>query len=144
MTAGVILNVSSQLVTVDCCMCGLLFAMPKELDDKLRRMGPSGTFWCPGCGKSQHYMSKSWEQQLAEAQAATVRERERRQAAEADHRQTELRLRAQRGVTTRLKNKINAGQCPCCTEKFPDLARHMLEQHPDYDPDAELSADERE
>lgn len=39
---------------------------------------------------------------------------------------------AQRGVLTRLKNRVAAGVCPCCHRSFKQLSEHMKMKHPDY------------
>ena len=45
---------------------------------------------------------------------------------------TVRRLNAQRANVTKLKKRISAGVCPCCTRTFSNLSRHMATQHPDY------------
>lgn len=42
------------------------------------------------------------------------------------------RLSAQRGVTTRIKNRVKHGVCPCCQRTFRQLAAHMKSKHPDF------------
>lgn len=47
-------------------------------------------------------------------------------------RETERQLSATRGVVTRIKNRVSKGVCPCCNRSFGNLARHMLNEHPDF------------
>jgi DNA repair exonuclease SbcCD ATPase subunit len=47
-------------------------------------------------------------------------------------RDTEKSLIAQKGVTTRIKNRASNGVCPCCNRTFQNLARHMHTKHPDF------------
>lgn len=45
---------------------------------------------------------------------------------------TERRLSAQRGMVTRIKNRVGHGVCPCCSRSFENLQRHMKTKHADY------------
>ena len=36
--------------------------------------------------------------------------------------------------TARLKKRINAGVCPCCSRTFSNVARHMKTKHPNVVP----------
>lgn len=47
-------------------------------------------------------------------------------------------IAAQRGQTTKLKNRIAKGVCPCCQRSFQNLKRHMESQHPDFSTGMEL------
>ena len=40
-----------------------------------------------------------------------------------------------KGVVTRTKKRIAKGKCVRCSHEFPDLATHMAEVHPDFDPE---------
>jgi hypothetical protein len=46
--------------------------------------------------------------------------------------EVERRLSATKGVVTRLRNRVGAGVCPCCTRTFGNLARHMQSEHPSF------------
>jgi hypothetical protein len=35
-------------------------------------------------------------------------------------------------VATRIRNRIAAGVCPCCTRTFKNVARHIKDKHPTY------------
>ncbi len=48
------------------------------------------------------------------------------------HRSTGRQLSAQRGVVTRIKNRVGHGVCPCCTRSFQNLKNHMANKHPAY------------
>jgi hypothetical protein len=65
----------------------------------------------------------AWATERAESQARAL--------VSAEH-----RLRATRGVVTKIKRRVAHGVCPCCQRTFKDLARHMEGQHPDYAKDA--------
>lgn len=50
---------------------------------------------------------------------------------------TERRRRAAKGQLTKTLNRIKAGMCVICNQQFPDVERHMAEEHP-YEPTATL------
>lgn len=92
------------------------------------------TFYCPNGHKltfGDNELDKLKKQlareetRRAQAQAYASDQRERANA-------TERRLSAQKGVTTRLKNRVSKGVCPCCNRHFVDLERHMKGQHPEF------------
>lgn len=120
----------TQLVTETCCNCGVMFAMPEALQERaLRQRGPGGCqFYCPN-GHPQHYTGKT-DLEKANERLQWERERAARLSAELD--QTTASLRAQRGVTTKLKRRIAGGVCPCCKRSFKNLHRHMAGQHPEF------------
>jgi hypothetical protein len=120
----------TQLVTQTCCDCGVMFAMPEALRERaLQHRGPAGhQFYCPN-GHAQHYLGKT-DLEKANVQLQWERERAARLSAELE--QTTASLRAQRGVTTKLKKRIAGGVCPCCKRSFKDLYRHMAGRHPDF------------
>lgn len=136
-TRGITVSATAELITEECCCCGVLFAMPVELKRQCRdQPGPGGkSFYCPN-GHSQHYTGKSKAQVerergdrlarwLEAANARATSEYDQRQAAERSN-------RALRAVNTRTRKRIAAGLCPCCRRTFQDLAKHMAGQHPDY------------
>lgn len=94
-----------------------------------RRRADHKNFYCSTCGYTNHYPGESdveRERRLraaAEDQRNTLRDRCER---------AQRRLTAQRGVTTRIKNRIGKGICPCCNRTFKNLQRHMRNQHPHF------------
>jgi hypothetical protein len=113
-----------ELTVVDCCNCGMRFAMTTNLNQRLRNK-PGSTFYCPA-GHSQHYTGKSAEQKLADAEAREVALRDQLHAAEADAEATRVRL-------LRDRHRFANGVCPCCNRSFENVRRHMTTKHPDYD-----------
>lgn len=106
---------SLTLVTLDCCNCGVTFAFPQTLRDRLKANGEF--FYCP-LGHSQHF-------------TRTEAQRLRELLEQANRRNTELVdevARAQR-ETKRIEKRIHAGVCPCCNRTFQNLARHMATKH---------------
>jgi hypothetical protein len=125
--------VQSEAIT--CCHegCGLSFAAPQHWVTKRRE---DHTWWyCPN-GHRQYFSAQSeaeklraerdrLAQRIAERDDEVKRQRELREA-------TERQLSAQRGVVTRIKNRVGHGVCPCCSRTFQDLQRHMKTKHADY------------
>lgn len=107
-------------------------AMAKRNDDKTQ------TIYCP-YGHPWHYTPQReldeqekirqerdrLRQRLAEKDDYIREERERREHAERS-------ASAYKGKVTRLKNRAQAGLCPCCNRSFQNLHRHMQTQHPDF------------
>lgn len=126
----------SDLVEESCFQCGVVFAMPRTLHNTCRR--DKQTFYCPN-GHGQAYtqseadrLRAALQKQQQETEAAKAQaERERRWRLEGadERRHLERRLAAQRGVTTRMKNRVAAGVCPCCNRTFTNLQRHMATKH---------------
>lgn len=134
---GITVTATAELVTEECCRCGVLFAMPADLKERcLDNPGPNGRqFYCPN-GHSQHYTGKSKAQQERERADRLARRVDGLQTQlthEADQRQAaERSARALRAVNTRTRRRIAAGVCPACRRSFKDLAAHMQGQHPEY------------
>lgn len=127
-------------LVVERCWCGIQHAVPRNLVEKQRREHeenrPQTAIYCPlghTWVRSGPSKAKQLEQQVArerawrdQAEARAREERERRA-------RTERQLSAQRGVTTRIKNRVAKGVCPCCNRHFENLQRHMATQHPGYE-----------
>jgi hypothetical protein len=127
------ITASTTLHIHECCVCGITFAYPDELDDYAREHssaapGKTATITCPA-GHTWHYTGRNEEQKLQERL-----ERERRRAGRlaAERDQAEASARAHKGHATRLKNRAQAGMCPHgCNRHFKDLERHCKNKHPD-------------
>lgn len=113
----------TKLATEECCNCHVLFAMPAELQERLRKS--QANFYCPA-GHPQHYTGPTPEQKLrdelarkdamleaAEARAAKVRV-ERDQVCKAH---------------SRMRARVMNGVCPCCNRTFQNLMAHMRTEH---------------
>lgn len=125
----------TTFVPVTCCHreCGMTFALPDSWVT-LRR-ADHAWWYCPN-GHSQRWSGKSEAERLRDEKAALERslqwerdakERATRRAVSAEH-----SARAHKGATTRIRNRVAAGCCPCCNRTFQNLARHMKGQHPDF------------
>jgi hypothetical protein len=119
-----------------CYRCGVVFGMPRALHNTCRR--DKQTFYCPN-GHGQAYTTseadelrarlQKQEQATSIARAEAERERRWRLEAAEERRHLERRLAATRGATTRLKNRVANGVCPCCNRTFVNLQRHMATKH---------------
>ena len=109
-----------------CSECGLVSGLADEFIAARRK--DHGTFYCPN-GHSQYFPQKNEAEQLRgqleAARSLANREAQRREAAERQR-------NAYKGHATRLKNRVAAGKCPCCSEQFPDVAAHVAQAHPGY------------
>ena len=120
-------------LTVVGCWCGIKHAIPEGLYRKAKS-DPNFNVHCP--------LGHSFVYRVSD----TVKERERadRLAQQLASARDDVRIariettaarnreRAQKAAKTRIKNRVAAGVCPCCTRSFQNLARHMAGQHPDW------------
>lgn len=116
-----------------CCACGVEFAMPVAMQERLRRT--HALFYCPA-GHGQHYTAETAEEKARkEVERLTRRLEFKQHEVEAANRATEREQRrasAAKGVTTKLRKRIATGKCPCCRASFADLREHIASEHPDY------------
>lgn len=133
-----------RLVPVSCYKCGVWFGMDSEHNATAVRLGPQITFYCPN-GHGQSYT----EGEAGRLRDELARQKHQTEQAKADRdwwqgraktlqavgESTERRLRAHKGVVTKLKKRVSKGVCPCCHQKFKDLRDHMAAQHPDWNPE---------
>lgn len=132
MSEGLALQVGLQFVTVECCSCHMVYAVDQRTRERWLASGES--FYCPA-GHRQHYATSTvqkLERQLEQQRHEIERQERRARRAEAEAKIAGYRERAQKAAKTRLKNRLAAGVCPCCTRTFQNLAAHMKTQHPDF------------
>jgi hypothetical protein len=136
-------NVTVTLVVETCYRCGVVFGMPTDF--KQQRLKDRESFYCPN-GHGQVYTGKTEEQKLRDQLAAEKHAREqadanakylsgRISALHDEKGRVERKLRGTRAVVTRMKRRAVAGRCPCCSDQFKDLERHMKTKHPNFDPE---------
>lgn len=141
-----------QMTDLECSACGMPFCISADFERRRREDGQK--FFCPS---GHHNVYTESELDRVRKQLAIkdreienrIKQTEREKAAhdqtKTELRETERRRRAAKGVATRLKNRINAGTCPCCDQAFPDLHQHMTEAHPDFNaPEPEEEGDTAE
>lgn len=112
--------------THTCRNCGGTYALNAEYDRERR---VDGKWWnCPYCPSSWHYGDGELEKvkkQLAQEQ----QQHDQTRAARDEFKRSYI---GQKAATTRLKNRLSKGTCPCCDQQFDDLADHMKTAHPDF------------
>lgn len=135
------LTFSRTLYTQEYCVCGITFAVPEDFDK--RRRNDHASFFCPA-GHPHTYTAKS---ELARAREELTRTRAcmDKVQAEADFQRDranrgDRQIRARKAVTTRLRNRLQSGLCPCCSHVFKDLKRHLRAEHPKWNPERAAEA----
>lgn len=121
--------VQLDLEVINCWVCGCTFAMSSALKENMRSRGE--TLYCPkGCklGLGEPQWKKEMDRLKQSEDYYRQRSIENRELAN----RTERRLKATRGVVTRIKNRVGNGVCPCCNRTFTNLQQHMHNQHPDF------------
>jgi len=120
------------LLALHCAGCGVLFALPSHLEQEVRRT--HATFYCPN-GHNNYFPAET----EAERYKRLYEQSERRAGANYDRAEdAEKRLRATKGVVTKLRKRIVAGVCPFgCRRHFADLERHVASKHPNQHLEAE-------
>lgn len=111
-----------ELVTESCTACGVIFAIPYDLRERLFKDGT--TFYCPNGHRL--WFGKSEADKLRHRLDQTEAELERQRASTNG---ALLQLRAQKGHNTRLRKRIQNGVCPECHRHFENLERHMKTKH---------------
>ena len=137
---GHTIQVAVDLITEECCNCGVLFAMTKDFkDEKLKyRNSPNRkTFYCPN-GHPQFYMGETEEQKLKRELAQAQKDKDwyersyKTARQQAEHERN--RANGYKGHATRISKRVKNGVCICCNRTFADLARHMATKHPTFTP----------
>jgi hypothetical protein len=124
---GYAVNIDTQLAfeTIECCNCGVIFAVLDDFKRNLHKTKQS--FYCPN-GHSQSYTESTAEKlrkELAAKEQALAWEKERTAS-------LNKQLTKERKASARLKRRVSVGVCPCCQRTVSQLARHMQTQHPEF------------
>jgi hypothetical protein len=117
---------SQTLVTEECYLCGVLFAMPDDLRAQLLAHHDR-SFYCPN-GHGQHYTGPTEAERMRAQRDELARElasaHEDTRAARAAHAVTKAQL-------SRARKRADAGVCQHCHRSFQNVARHVARQHPE-------------
>jgi len=118
-----------ELSTEVCCSCGVVFAMPTDM--QRRRRNDHNSFFCPA-GHSQRYVGETEEDRLKRELA-----REQDLRINAQHQASSARSSLARVTKAhrKMRQRVMNGVCPCCTRSFSNLREHMKSQHPDFNDD---------
>lgn len=123
-----------EMTDITCGKCGAVYALSERYRQKCYQ---DGTGWhCPYCQVGWGYLGntevKRLQAELRDVQRSKQWAEERAARLEQRAVTAEHQARAQKAAKTRLKNRIGAGVCPCCTRSFENLQRHMKNQHPEF------------
>ena len=118
------ISTTVKLVTEECCACGIVFAMPQQVNERLRTKG--GTFYCPN-GHSQVYTEPDIE---------VLRKKLLAEQQHSQHLETQLNgaldnLNTTKKELRRTKRRVNDGVCPYCRRHFTNVERHIHCKHPE-------------
>lgn len=129
-TRGTEVELLVKLVIEECCNCGVVFAMTRELRD--RRQGDKQSFYCPN-GHGQSYTGKSkadLERELKDARRDTEWYQQAERTARDRAALAERQNAARKGAITKMRKRAEAGACPFgCKRHFLNLERHVARQH---------------
>jgi len=126
MPATIILAISFEAIV--CANCGMHFCLDSATYNRLRKDHLS--FYCP-MGHSQHFAAESAEEKLRRERDRLVQNAARLEDEIAIEKR---RTAAAKAEITKIRNRVNAGVCPCCNRTFQNLAKHMKGKHPDVVP----------
>ena len=118
-----VLELPVRLVTVNCGVCGGVYAINERYHEHHRERG--GYWRCP-------YGEHSWGfdpqgSELAQLKRKLAEEEARKQRALVEANEQ----RAAREKAERKLKRVARGACPCCKRTFVNLARHMAAKHPE-------------
>jgi len=117
------ISTTVKLVTEECCACGILFAMPQQVNERLRTKG--GTFYCPN-GHSQVYTEPDIEVLKRKLRAAENRSN----TLESQLNGALDDLATNKKELRNVKRRAHSGTCLHCRRHFENLERHMKTKHP--------------
>ncbi len=121
---------TGTLAHMECGKCGVMFGMTPQFIQERRE--DHRTWYCPN-GHHRHYPAKNTEERLR----AQLRSAENTLAYRTDQLDMSRRSAAAiKGHATRLRRKIERGECPECGQVFKRLATHMKAKHPASDSEA--------
>ncbi len=118
------ISTTLKLVTEECCACGIVFAMPQQVNERLRTKG--GTFYCPN-GHSQVYT----EPDIEVLRKKLLAEQQRSQNLETQLNGALDNLNTTKKELRRTKRRVNAGVCPYCRRHFANVEKHIHCKHPE-------------
>ncbi len=131
-------------VIASCPTCSTKHTLPESLYETARaRRGPSGTWvYCPH-GHRWHYTEGESEKdklrrERNQLQQLLARKDDDLNRLRESERAAWRSASAHKGQVTKLKNRSKAGVCPCCNRTFKQLAAHMKNKHPNFDPEEPL------
>ena len=127
-------DVITELVVWECPVCGIVYGVPKDFADSLRRTG--GHYYCPNGDRLSWRKTESDElrEKLKTEQKASAFWRSQTVAAESREATAKRQAAAAKGQLTKLRKRTGHGVCPVkdCKRSFANVRRHVEHQHPEY------------
>lgn len=127
------IEMSVDLEATNCCICGIVFAVPTGWHRSRREK--KDLFYCP----SGHQLAYTGEQETDRLRKQVVARQAEldRMKADRDHEReraeaAKRQAAAARGQVTKIRKRLSAGLCPCCNRFFDKLQRHLQTQHPEF------------
>lgn len=123
-------TLSLKLTLVHCANCAAPFAVTEDYQSRRRK--DHKPFYCPS-GHQNVYSGETEEEKRIRQLESRALSAERSAASwRTTAENAERKRRAAKGQLTKIKKRVAAGVCPCCSRTFQNLARHMKGQHPDF------------
>ena len=118
-----------------CCQCKTQFCITDDFRKVAMERCETFQFYCPH-GHPQHYVRGESELEKIRRERDQFKQQiaERDDALREAHDKTSRIVAAARGEITKMKKRAHAGMCPCCNRSFANMARHMKQKHPAFDP----------
>ena len=121
---------NGRLTVVNCCNCGIVYAIPEEVQRRLLRFSSDSypnnyaSTTCPN-GHGWHYTEDE------EGKSRRRAEQAERELATARQQRDEARAETARVTkeSARLAKRIHSGVCLHCNRTFQNVARHMQSKH---------------
>lgn len=107
--------------------CGHTILMTREHYDACKADGR--TWFCTVCGCSRVFVGETEAAKLRRERDAAL---QREETLRFERDQARLALVKKSKEAQRLKKRVAAGVCPCCTRSFQNLRRHMATKHPEH------------
>lgn len=127
MERGLTYTKTVTMITEVCCNCGVLFGIPSDFRDDVRRT--KQTFYCPN-GHGQSYTKSTYEIEIEKLK----RDKEQLEGSLSNVVAGKIQLEKQLKKSNRELKRVKNGVCPCCNRSFQNLHNHIKNQHPEYTP----------
>lgn len=114
--------------TIECCRCGVVFAVASVLQGNWKR--DKTEFYCPN-GHNQSYAESTAERIKRELTAQLDAAKRDAEWERVRAKEAEKRERAMKGQITKLKKRVNCGVCPHCQRTVKQMAAHIASKHPE-------------
>lgn len=131
-------TIFTTLTSTSCCHtgCGVVFGIESGYMDDLKKS--HGSFCCPN-GHRQHFTAETeaerLKRQLQQTENCLSYARKDVERLRGTVKVRDRQVSARKGIITRMKRRLVAGRCVCCSKQFKDLESHMKNQHPSFDPE---------